>query len=154
VPLPAVVILPLSSGNGPGGRDFLTTYPPALIPTLLFLLHNFNLSTVADTGNMDQQEHHAPAGHYSGNNRIPNIKQFMEGLDKDKKKRDAQIEAEQKQNRTGEGEVKAHHNDKPKGKNRRTVRDPVTGKDVEIDDTGADMVKEVDDPHVSHTPFF
>lgn len=101
---------------------------------------------------MEQQEHKAPAGHYSGTNRIPNIKQFMEGLDKDKKERDAKIDAEQKEHKTDEGEVKAHHNEKPKGNNRRTVRDPVTGKDVEIDDIGPDMVKAVDDPHVSHVP--
>lgn len=98
---------------------------------------------------MEQQEHTAPGGHYSGTNRIPNIKQFMEGLDKDKRERDAKIDAEQKQHKTGEGEAKAHHNDKPKGNNRRTVRDPVTGKDVEIDDIGPEMVKAVDDPHVS-----
>lgn len=98
---------------------------------------------------MEQQEHRAPAGHYSGSNRIPNIKQFMEGLDKDKRDRDAKIDAQKKQNNHGESEVKAHHDDKPKGNNRRTVRDPVTGKDVEIDDIGPEMVKAVDDPHVS-----
>lgn len=114
----------------------------------------FTLSTVADIRNMEQQEHKAPAGHYSGNNRIPNIKQFMEGLDKDKRERDAKIDAEQKQHKTGEGEVKAHHTEKPKGRNRRTVRDPVTGKDVEIDDIGPEMVKAVDDPHVSHVSLY
>lgn len=98
---------------------------------------------------MEGQEHHAPGGHYSGTNRIPNIKQFMEGLDKDKRQRDAKIDAESKQHKNGEVEVKAHHIDKPKGNNRRTVRDPVTGKDVEIDDIGPEMVKAVDDPHVS-----
>lgn len=103
---------------------------------------------------MEQQEHTAPGGHYSGTNRIPNIKQFMEGLDKDKKERDAKIDAQQKQHQAGpgdgDGEVKSHHPEKPKGQNRRTVRDPVTGKDVEIDDIGPDMVKAVDDPHVSY----
>lgn len=98
---------------------------------------------------MEQQEHKAPGGHYSGTNRIPNIKQFMEGLDKEKRERDAKIDAQLKQNKSAGGEVKAHHDDQPKGNNRRTVRDPVTGKDVEIDDIGPEMMKAVEDPHVS-----
>ncbi|POS75940.1 meiotically up-regulated 190 protein [Diaporthe helianthi] len=93
---------------------------------------------------MDQQQQTAPGGHYSGTNRIPNIKQFMEGLDKDKKERDAKIDAQH----TGGGEGKPHRTETSKGNNRRTVRDPVTGKDVEIDDIGPEMVKAVDDPHL------
>lgn len=80
-------------------------------------------------------------GHYSGSNRIPNIKQFMENLDKDKKDRDAKLDT---------GEVRAHVDGKQKqGKNRRTVRDPVTGQDVEIDDVDAATVEAAKDPHVS-----
>lgn len=80
------------------------------------------------------------AGHYSGTNRIPNIKQFMENLDKDKKERDAKIDT---------GEVRAHQDGKQKqGKNRRMVRDPVTGQDVEIDDVDEAYVKATKDPHV------
>lgn len=99
---------------------------------------------------MDVQEHVYPSGqHYSGANRIPNIKQFMEGLDRDKKKRDAEIEAEPKKDKTATGEVKPHRTASQKqGKNRRTVRDPVTGKDVEIDDIDSATVKAAKDPHV------
>lgn len=80
------------------------------------------------------------AGHYSGSNRIPNIKQFMENLDKDKKERDAKIDT---------GEVRAHQDGKQKqGKNRRMVRDPVTGQDVEIDDVDEAYVKATKDPHL------
>lgn len=92
-----------------------------------------------------------PSGqHYSGNNRIPNIKQFMERLDREKKDRDAKIDSELKQSKQPGGEVKAHQQDtRTRGKNRRTVRDPVTGKDVEIDDIDGSMLKSVEDPHVS-----
>lgn len=100
---------------------------------------------------METQEHVVPsAQHYSGQNRIPNIKQFMEHLDRDKKQRDAQIDSQQQKTTQDDGEVKAHQNAIQKqGKNRRTVRDPVTGKDVEIDDIDGSMVKEAQDPHVS-----
>ena len=94
-----------------------------------------------------------PSGqHYSGANRIPNIKQFMESLDKDKKNRDAQIDANLKKNKAAGTEVKEHKEGQaPRhGKNRRTVRDPVTGKDVEIDDIDSSMMKSAQDPHVSH----
>lgn len=100
---------------------------------------------------MDQQETVVPSGqHYSGANRIPNIKQFMESLDKDKKNRDAQIDANLKKNKAAGTEVKEHKEGQaPRhGKNRRTVRDPVTGKDVEIDDIDSSMMKSAQDPHL------
>lgn len=99
---------------------------------------------------MDAQETVVPSGqHYSGANRIPNIKQFMEKLDRDKKDRDAQIDQQSNQQKKSPSEVQAHQSSSQKqGKNRRTVRDPVTGKDVEIDDIDGSMMKEVQDPHV------
>jgi len=94
------------------------------------------------------QDHVVPAGgqHYSGVNRVPNIKQFMESLDRDKKKRDAEIDNQTKDgNQTGATD----HVDTAKGgKNRRTVRDPVTGKDVEISDIDNSLVSAVRDPKV------
>lgn len=97
-----------------------------------------------------------PSGqHYSGSNRIPNIKQFMESLDRDKKKRDAEIEAQNKKNNTttptpGSPTHQEHKSPTPKkASNQRTVRDPVTGRDVTIDDHNDDMYKAVEDPHVS-----
>lgn len=99
---------------------------------------------------MDTNETVVPAGqHYSGANRIPNIKQFMEKLDRDKKDRDAQIDNAAKQPKKSTSEVQEHQTSSQKqGKNRRTVRDPVTGKDVEIDDIDGSMMKEVQNPHV------
>ena len=103
------------------------------------------------------QERHYPGGQpYSGTNRIPNIKQFMEGLDRDKKERDAQLEAQVKQNQQNtqlsqnldNGEAQAHVPTKKPGKNRRTVKDPVTGRDVEIEDIDANHMKTAKDPKV------
>ncbi|EPE07768.1 meiotically up-regulated protein [Ophiostoma piceae UAMH 11346] len=111
------------------------------------------------------QETVVPSGqHYSGNNRIPNIKQFIEGLDKDKKLRDAEIDAKMTGKPGGsgsgsgtpkkpagkDGEVSEHTAyDTSSGKNRRVVTDPVTGNNVEIDDMDSKMLKSVKDPVLS-----
>jgi hypothetical protein len=96
---------------------------------------------------MDAQEHVYPSGqNYSGRNRVPNIKQFVESLDRDKKKRDAQID---KQKPGGASDAKDHVPTQKPGKNRRTVRDPVTGKDVEIEDTSEQHLKAAETPMVS-----
>lgn len=86
---------------------------------------------------------------YSGHHKIPNIKQFMDSLDRDKKARDAQID--QQQPKFGQTSEAVQHQSKSRqlGKNRRTVRDPVTGKDVEIDDMDGDVLKSVENPMVS-----
>ena len=97
----------------------------------------------------------SPSQHYSGRNRIPNIKQFVEGLDRDKKNRDAAIDADPS---VSGGAAAADHQSpsspeavdhiptsKP-GKNRRVVRDPVTGKDVEIEDISSKHLKAVENP--------
>jgi hypothetical protein len=109
---------------------------------------------------MNTDEKVYPSGqHYSGQNRIPNIKQFVESLDKQKRERDAQIDSQQNQaNRAGKGgdndgngEAKDHvpvGHGKP-GKNRRTVRDPMTGKDVEIEDISSEHMKAAEEPMVS-----
>lgn len=94
-----------------------------------------------------------PSGqHYSGANRIPNIKQFVESLDKEKRERDAQIDADLKKNK-GNGEARAHvpTDQRKASKNRRTVRDPTTGKDVEIEDIGEHHMKSAEEPMVSLT---
>jgi len=91
--------------------------------------------------------------HYSGRNRVPNIKQFMESLDRDKKRRDAQIDAHQDNTQQvgGGPDVQDHVDTPPRkhGKNRRIVRDPVTGKDVEIADIDSSFMSAVKDPQLS-----
>lgn len=105
---------------------------------------------------MDTQETRVPGGQpYSGTNRIPNIKQFMERLDHEKKGRDAQIDAQSKMKQAqtkpnNDSDIKEHQaGQRRQGKNPRTVRDPVTGKDVVIDDIDDSMLKAAKDPHVS-----
>jgi hypothetical protein len=99
---------------------------------------------------MNTDEKVYPSGqHYSGTNRIPNIKQFVESLDRQKKDRDAQIDAQlQSNNKHGETRDHAPPEDGKPGKNRRTVRDPVTGKDVEIEDIGDHHMKAAEEPMV------
>lgn len=96
----------------------------------------------------EMQEQVFPGGHYSGTNRVPNIKQFIERLDRDKKHRDAQIDAENT-NDQGKTNGKAAEAERAKsGKRRRTVRDPVTGRDVEIDDIDSSFMKASKNPQV------
>ncbi|KAI0484154.1 C2 domain-containing protein [Xylariaceae sp. FL0804] len=99
-----------------------------------------------------EQNHTAPAGgHYSGRNRIPNIKEFAAALDRDKRERDAKIDAEMKANANKKpNEIQPHQDQgsQYKGKG-RTVTDPVTGKQVEIADVNADFVKAAENPSLS-----
>lgn len=112
---------------------------------------------------MDTKEHMHPSGsqHYSGRNRVPNIKQFVESLDRDKKRRDAEIERQGLNGGTN-GELKFPQNGdavdhiptQKSGKNRRTVRDPVTGKDVEIEDIDSKHLKTAEKPMVCSIPTY
>ncbi|SPQ27673.1 dd72ee82-fbca-4bc3-8468-06269e0ff8fc [Thermothielavioides terrestris] len=105
---------------------------------------------------MNTDEKVYPSGqHYSGTNRIPNIKQFVESLDRQKKQRDAQIDAQLRAS-SGHGEAQDHvsaaqqqQQKRPAGKNRRTVRDPVTGRDVEIEDIDTHHMKAADQPTIT-----
>lgn len=102
---------------------------------------------------MNNDEHVVPSGgqHYSATNRVPNIHEYMEQLDRRKKDRDAQIDADLKGNK-GTGEVKAHKNEpKTQPKDFRTVRDPVTGKDVSIRDTDMNAKEVVENPQVRYS---
>ncbi|KAI0020399.1 C2 domain-containing protein [Xylariomycetidae sp. FL0641] len=98
-----------------------------------------------------EQNHHVPSGggHYSGRNRIPNIKEFAASLDRDKRERDAKIDAELKANKK-DNQVQEHT---PQSSNRkgntRIVTDPVTGKEVEIDDVNTDFTQAVENPKLS-----
>ncbi|EEP80240.1 conserved hypothetical protein [Uncinocarpus reesii 1704] len=106
-----------------------------------------------------------PGGHWSAENPIPTIQQFMQSLDKDKKDRDKQIdeaekahqEAQKHQSRDQrrlpgrDKETEAPpHSPAPSVKNRRrTVTDPTTGREIEIDDVGKEHMKAVEEPKVS-----
>jgi hypothetical protein len=88
---------------------------------------------------------------WSGANRIPNIKEFVERLDKDKADRDKDIDANQPDDQLTEynSEVQPHKNEKPK-KGGKSVTDPVTGNQVVIANVGKEYMKRADNPHVRH----
>lgn len=100
-----------------------------------------------------------PGAHYSGTNKIPTIHKFLENLDRDKKHRDAEIDeqksiAEQEKNDTTAATsfgVTPHKNALPQKKGQKTVTDPVTGKDVVIEDAHKDNLDLVDNPIVKFT---
>lgn len=94
------------------------------------------------------QQKMGPGGHYSGTNPIPNIQRFVESLDADKKQRDAAIEQQSKARQ--KEKVEDHKTGQPTGVSgtRRTATDPVTGKEVEIEDVNADVMKAVENPQV------
>ncbi|OLN87276.1 Meiotically up-regulated gene 190 protein [Colletotrichum chlorophyti] len=109
---------------------------------------------------MNFQEQQLPVGgqHYSGRNRIPNIHEFVAQLDKEKRERDAAIEAEDKehekilrhQKQQNHDDVQDHVPEKKKSRKKtKTVRDPVTGKDVEIEDPKDDFKDVVENPQLS-----
>jgi len=73
----------------------------------------------------------------------------MDSLDREKKERDAKIDTTLRENEQA-SEAKEHSPPrKPSKSSRKTVRDPVTGRDVEIEDVNADFLKAVEDPHLS-----
>jgi hypothetical protein len=98
----------------------------------------------------DQQQQHAPGGHYSASNRVPNVQQFIAGLDKDKKERDRQID---QQNAGSQGDIKPHTPLQAGVKGtQKTVTDPTTGRQVVIEDVNKKMMSNVDNPIVSLMP--
>ena len=101
---------------------------------------HFALAAMADQQQMTGKP-------WSGTNKIPNIKQFVAKLDKDKADRDRQIDQSTQQN-GADPSIIAHKNEvhTKKGK---IVTDPTTGNQVEIEDVGEDFMKAVKDPMLS-----
>lgn len=95
---------------------------------------------------------HRPGGYWSSVNPIPTIQKFIEGLDKEKKERGRQIDEEirrKKQQQKKEGkEPLGREDEKPSKRPLRRVTDPTTGKEIEIEDVGKDLMKEVREPKV------
>jgi hypothetical protein len=81
---------------------------------------------------------------WSGNNKIPNIKEFVSRLDRDKANRDKEIDTGRQPNQT---EVTPHQNEKPKTQG-KTVTDPVTGNQVVVADVGKEYMERADNPQV------
>lgn len=78
---------------------------------------------------------------------MPNIQEFMNRLDAEKKQRDAEIDNQLKSNKRNP-DVKLHKNEILERRGQRKVRDPVTGKDVEIRDADMDFEEAVENPQV------
>lgn len=95
----------------------------------------------------------APGGHWSGQNKIPTVGQFIQRLDKDKKARDQQIDTDaqtRKQQGLGGPDVQTHQNEvKHHSGKQQTVTDPVTGNQVVIEDVNKDFMKHVENPTLS-----
>ncbi|QDS73779.1 hypothetical protein FKW77_005419 [Venturia effusa] len=106
---------------------------------------------------MAEQQTTVPGSHYSGTNKIPTINKFLENLDRDKKHRDAEIDqqkgiAELEKNGTAAPStsgVTPHKNALPQKQGQKIVHDPVTGKDVVIEDAHKDNLHLVDNPILS-----
>lgn len=102
---------------------------------------------------MADQQQHRPGGHYSGANPIPNVKKFMENLDKDKRDRDRQLDDEAAQRKKAQkagGDVKPHKETSAGIKGtQKTVTDPTTGNQVVIEDVDKSMMAQVENPQLS-----
>lgn len=101
----------------------------------------------------DHQEQRVP-GHYSGQNKVPDIKTFVQNLDKEKRNRDKELDerrkAEQQRKFHGGSEATPHTPTKAgKEGTRKTVTDPTTGKLVQIEDVDVNFMKAVEDPQLS-----
>lgn len=92
----------------------------------------------------------ASGQHYSARNRVPNIQEFMNQLDREKAARDEEIEETLKDN-AAHGETNDHENNEDTNhrKDARWVRDPVTGGDVQIRDAHLDFEEAADNPKVN-----
>ncbi|OKL59777.1 hypothetical protein UA08_04745 [Talaromyces atroroseus] len=92
---------------------------------------------------------HAPAGHWSAANPIPTINKFVENLDKEKKERDKRIDEELKhkeEDARKEGKPVDHTAVDVPTKSTRKVTDPVTGRDIEIEDVQKRYLEESKNP--------
>lgn len=86
---------------------------------------------------------------WSGTNKIPNIKEFVTNLDKEKAQRDKAIDAQGTgQQQAYHSEVTPHKNEKRKSQG-KSVTDPVTGKQIVIADVGKQYMERADNPQVS-----
>ena len=84
---------------------------------------------------------------------MPTINKFISNLDKEKRDRDKEIDRinkeRKKQAKAGQdGDVQPHQETTHIKSNQKEVTDPVTGKQVVIEDVNKDMIKHVTDPVV------
>ncbi|EXJ89462.1 hypothetical protein A1O3_02529 [Capronia epimyces CBS 606.96] len=85
---------------------------------------------------------------WSGTNKIPNIKEFVTLLDKDKAQRDRELDSSPNQQAARSNEATPHKNEKQKTSG-KTVTDPVTGNKVLIANVGKEYMTRADNPQLS-----
>ncbi|KAK7535639.1 hypothetical protein IWX49DRAFT_510087 [Phyllosticta citricarpa] len=95
----------------------------------------------------DQLQQHAPGGHYSGNNRIPTVRKFIDALDKDKAERDKAID--ERGELVTDGTTPHPGNQTHKKEHQKTVTDPTTGREVVIENADKHMMDLVENPQLS-----
>lgn len=83
---------------------------------------------------------------------MPDIKTFIQSLDKDKRERDQQLDESNKTTNGNSAEAKPHRaTNAGKEGTLKTVHDPTTGGEVRIEDVDASFMKSVKDPQVSQS---
>lgn len=83
---------------------------------------------------------------------MPDIKTFIQSLDKDKRGRDQQLDERNKTTNGNAAEAKPHRaTNAGKEGTLKTVHDPTTGGEVQIEDVDASFMKAVKDPQVSRS---
>lgn len=83
---------------------------------------------------------------------MPDIKTFIQSLDKDKRERDQQLDESNKTTDAKSSEAKPHRaTNAGKEGTLKTVHDPTTGGEVQIEDVDGSFMKSVKDPQVSQS---
>lgn len=76
----------------------------------------------------------------------------MQNLDRNKRDRDQKLDDSRRQNNQNQSEVKPHKETKAgKEGTLKTVHDPTTGKEVQIEDVDASFMNAVENPQVRPT---
>lgn len=83
---------------------------------------------------------------------MPDVKTFIQSLDRDKRERDQQLDESNKTTNGKSNEAKPHRaTNAGKEGTLKTVHDPTTGGEVLIEDVDASFMKSVKDPQVSQS---
>ncbi|KAJ5899684.1 hypothetical protein N7495_004428 [Penicillium taxi] len=108
-------------------------------------------SSTRPVGNASPRQQHM-GGHWSGANPIPTVQKFIDNLDKEKKERDLLID-EEEQNRilqaTKEKGVTSHKSHKVPKDKIHNVTDPVTGKEIGVQDLDQSAMEAAKNPKLS-----
>ena len=83
-------------------------------------------------------------------NKVPDIKTFIQNLDKDKRARDQRLEVPRKVGQLSQSDVTPHRETKAgKEGSMKIVTDPTTGNEVQIEDVDKNFMKAAEDPQLS-----